>query len=30
MKTGITVVTTDQSHSVAQRANDFTVLEGVY
>jgi len=30
MKTGITVVTTDQSHSVAQRAGDFTVLEGVY
>jgi len=30
MKTGITVVTTDQSHSVAQRASDFTVLEGVY
>ncbi|MEY3082746.1 MAG: hypothetical protein RJA94_2731 [Pseudomonadota bacterium] len=30
MKTGITVVTTDQSHSVAQRASDFTVFEGVY
>ena len=30
MKTGITVVTTDKSHSVAQRASNFTIIEGVY
>jgi hypothetical protein len=30
MKTGMTVVTTDQSHSATQRASNFTVLEGVY
>ena len=30
MKTGITVVTTDQSNSAAHRASNFTIMEGVY
>lgn len=30
MKTGMTVVTTDQHNSARHRASDFTILEGVY
>lgn len=30
MKPGLTVVTTDQSNGSAQRASDFTILEGFY
>jgi len=30
MQNGMTVVTTDQSSTEAQRASDFTILEGVY
>lgn len=30
MQNGMTVVTTDQSSSEAQRASDFTIIEGVY